>query len=68
MPSNGSSFRIRRRAFLGAGLGLGALQVFSPFVDPRRAADAVRIGLDNPLTGPVASTREKRADRLPNGD
>jgi branched-chain amino acid transport system substrate-binding protein len=55
MPSNGSSFRIRRRAFLGAGLGLGALQVFSPFVIRARAADAVRIGLDNPLTGPLGS-------------
>ena len=55
MPINGSSFRIRRRAFLGAGLGLGALQVFSPFVIRARAADAVRIGLDNPLTGPVGS-------------
>ena len=55
MPSNGSSFRIRRRAFLGAGLGLGALQVFSPFVIRARAADAVRIGLDNPLTGPIGS-------------
>jgi branched-chain amino acid transport system substrate-binding protein len=46
--------RIRRRALLGAGLGLGALQVFSPFVKTARAADAVTIGLDNPLTGPYA--------------
>ncbi|HEY1886573.1 MAG TPA: ABC transporter substrate-binding protein [Roseiarcus sp.] len=54
MSVNGSSLRIRRRALLGAGLGLGALQVFSPFVKTARAADAVTIGLDNPLTGPYA--------------
>jgi branched-chain amino acid transport system substrate-binding protein len=52
MPISGSSFRIRRRAFLGAGFAAGALQVFSPFVKTARAADAVAIGLDNPLTGP----------------
>ena len=31
------------------------MQVFSPFVRTSRAADAVKIGLDNPLTGPLAS-------------
>jgi branched-chain amino acid transport system substrate-binding protein len=31
------------------------LQVFSPFVRTARAADAVKIGLDNPITGPLAS-------------
>ena len=55
MPMSGSSFRIRRRTFFGAGLAAGALQVFSPFVRTARAADAVKIGLDNPLTGPLAS-------------
>jgi branched-chain amino acid transport system substrate-binding protein len=55
MPVNGSSFGVRRRAFLGAGLAAGALQVFSPFVRTARAADAVKIGLDNPITGPLAS-------------
>ena len=55
MPIIGSSFRVRRRAFLGAGLSAGALQVFSPFVRTARAADAVKIGLDNPLSGPLAS-------------
>ena len=53
MPISGSSFR--RRAFLGAGLSAGALQVFSPFVRTARAADVVKIGLDNPLSGPLAS-------------
>jgi branched-chain amino acid transport system substrate-binding protein len=55
MPISGSSFGVRRRAFLGAGLAAGALQVFSPFVRTARAADAVKIGLDNPMTGPLAS-------------
>jgi branched-chain amino acid transport system substrate-binding protein len=55
MPISGSSFGVRRRAFLGAGLAAGALQVFSPFVRTARAADAVKIGLDNPITGPLAS-------------
>jgi branched-chain amino acid transport system substrate-binding protein len=55
MPISGSSFGVRRRAFLGAGLAAGALQVFSPFVRTARAADAVAIGLDNPLTGPYAA-------------
>ena len=55
MPISGPSFRIRRRAFLGAGLGLGALQVFSPFIRRARAADAIKIGLDNPLTGTYAA-------------
>ena len=55
MPISGSSFGVRRRAFLGAGLAAGALQVFSPFVRTARAAEAVKIGLDNPLTGPLAS-------------
>jgi branched-chain amino acid transport system substrate-binding protein len=55
MPISGSSFGVRRRAFLGAGLATGALQVFSPFVRTARAVEGVKIGLDNPLTGPLAS-------------
>src|SRR5258707_4523288 len=55
MSTSGSSFRIRRRTFFGAGLAAGALQVFSPFVRTARAADAVKIGFDNPLSGPLAS-------------
>jgi len=42
---------IARRNLLKAGLVLGATQVASPFVLRARAADAVKIGLDNPLTG-----------------
>ncbi|HTZ68897.1 MAG TPA: ABC transporter substrate-binding protein [Roseiarcus sp.] len=55
MPISRSSLRIHRRALLGAGLAAGALQVFSPFVRTARAAQAIKIGLDNPLTGTYAA-------------
>lgn len=42
---------IRRRGLLKAGLIIGAAQVASPFVLRARAADTIKIGLDNPLTG-----------------
>jgi branched-chain amino acid transport system substrate-binding protein len=47
--------RINRRGLIGSGLALGAAQVASPFVIRARAADSVRIGLDNPLTGTYAA-------------
>src|ERR1700677_3343157 len=46
---------IRRRHLLQAGLVIGAAQVASPFVLRARAADSVKIGLDNPLTGSYAA-------------
>jgi branched-chain amino acid transport system substrate-binding protein len=45
---------IPRRTLLKAGLTTGVLQVASPFVLRARAAEAVKIGLDNPLTGTLA--------------
>src|ERR1700691_4113695 len=45
---------IGRRNLLQAGLVVGAAQVDSPFVRRARAADSVKIGLDNPLTGTYA--------------
>src|SRR5215471_5365129 len=44
-----------RRALLKAGLALGAAQFAAPFVITARAADTVKIGLDNPLTGTYAA-------------
>jgi branched-chain amino acid transport system substrate-binding protein len=44
-----------RRKLIQAGLVLGAAQVASPFVLRARAADSVKIGLDNPLTGTYAA-------------
>ncbi len=44
-----------RRTLIKAGLALGAAQVAAPFVFSARAADTVKIGLDNPLTGTYAA-------------
>jgi branched-chain amino acid transport system substrate-binding protein len=46
---------IDRRRVVKAGATLAAAQIVSPFVIRARAADAVRIGLDNPLTGTYAA-------------
>jgi branched-chain amino acid transport system substrate-binding protein len=43
--------RISRRRVVKSGLALAGVQIFSPFVMRARAADAVKIGLDNPSTG-----------------
>jgi branched-chain amino acid transport system substrate-binding protein len=40
-----------RRTLLKAGVAAGALQVASPFILRARAADPIKIGVDNPLTG-----------------
>jgi branched-chain amino acid transport system substrate-binding protein len=55
MPASRSSFPIGRRTFLGAGLAASVSHFASPFVISARAADVIKIGLDNPLTGPVAA-------------
>jgi branched-chain amino acid transport system substrate-binding protein len=46
---------IRRRTVVRAAAGASLLQIASPFIITARAADAVRIGLDNPLTGTYAA-------------
>ncbi len=46
---------VRRRTILKAGLAIGAMQVASPFVVKSLADEPVKIGLDNPLTGPFAA-------------
>lgn len=43
-----------RRDVLRGGLAVGAAQFAGPFVVRARAAEVVKIGLDNPLTGPLA--------------
>src|SRR5665213_1477557 len=45
----------KRRDLLKGGLIVGAAQIASPFVITARAADTVKIGLDNPLTGTYAA-------------
>ena len=54
MPTPGSWAGVDRRSLVKSGLVLAAAQVASPFVVPARAADAVRIGLANTLTGTLA--------------
>jgi len=46
---------IRRRTILKAAAAAGVAQVAAPFVWSARAADTVKIGLDNPLTGTYAA-------------
>src|SRR6476469_397529 len=46
---------VDRRRLLKSGAVLAAAQFASPFVIRARAADAVKIGLDNPLTGSYAA-------------
>jgi branched-chain amino acid transport system substrate-binding protein len=45
---------IARRTILKATLAAGAAQFAAPFIIPARAADTVKFGLNNPLTGTYA--------------
>ena len=47
--------KLDRRTVLKTAAAAGALQIASPFVITARAADNVKIGLDNPLTGTFAA-------------
>src|SRR5271168_3110067 len=55
MPNHSVMKPIGRRNLLRAGLVVGAAQVASPFVWRARAADSVKIGVDNTLTGTYAA-------------
>jgi branched-chain amino acid transport system substrate-binding protein len=55
MSINRSGVGIHRRALLRAGLAVGVSQVAAPFVLRARAADVVKIGLDDPLSGTYAA-------------
>lgn len=46
---------VDRRTLLKTAAAAGALQIASPFVISARAADNIKIGLDNPLTGTFAA-------------
>ena len=46
---------LRRRTLVTAAAGASLLQLSSPFIRSASAADSVRIGLDNPLTGTYAA-------------
>jgi branched-chain amino acid transport system substrate-binding protein len=55
MPNHTVMNPIPRRNLLRAGFVVGAAQLASPFVWRARAADSVKIGVDNPLTGTYAA-------------
>ena len=46
---------LQRRKVIQAAAGASLLQLATPFIIPARAADNVKIGLDNPLTGTYAA-------------
>lgn len=50
-----SSRKISRRTVIKAAAAISAVQVAGPLVTKARAEDMVKIGLDNPLTGPYAA-------------
>src|SRR5580704_2504688 len=54
LPKSNWRAGIDRRRLVKSGAALAAAQFASPFVVPASAADPVRIGLDNPLTGTYA--------------
>jgi branched-chain amino acid transport system substrate-binding protein len=49
------SLKLNRRSLLKTAALAGVTQIASPFVISARAADTVKIGLDNPLTGTFAA-------------
>jgi branched-chain amino acid transport system substrate-binding protein len=55
MTKNLFTARFDRRSLLKAGAVIGVTQLASPFVRTVRAADTVKIGVDNPLTGTYAA-------------
>jgi branched-chain amino acid transport system substrate-binding protein len=55
LPKSNWRAGVSRRTLVKAGAALAAVQFASPFILRAQAADAVRIGLDNPLTGAYAA-------------
>ena len=55
MPKSARRGAIHRRTILKATAAAGVVQFAAPFVRTARAADTVKIGLDNPLTGTYAA-------------
>ncbi|HXP29739.1 MAG TPA: ABC transporter substrate-binding protein [Stellaceae bacterium] len=55
MTKEGLSGRLDRRTIIKATAAAGLVQIAAPFVITARAAETVKIGLDNPLTGTYAA-------------
>ncbi len=55
MPSKMDSLKLNRRSLLKTAALAGVSQIASPFVMTARAADTIKIGFANPLTGGTSS-------------
>src|ERR1700681_1728092 len=55
MSNEKSSTKMTRRTIIKEAAAVGATQLAAPFVIRARAEEMVKIGLDNPLTGPYAA-------------
>ncbi|MBI1172325.1 ABC transporter substrate-binding protein [bacterium] len=55
------SFHMNRRTLIKTGVLAGAAQIASPFVRTAWAADTIKIGVDNPLTGTYAALGKNEA-------
>src|SRR3954451_3897395 len=55
VPDGAHATSLRRRTIVQVAAGASLLQVASPFIIAARAADTVKLGLDNPLTGTYAA-------------
>jgi branched-chain amino acid transport system substrate-binding protein len=62
LPKAKSRVGVSRRTLIKSGLTLAAVEIAGPSVKRARAADAVRIGLDNPLTGTYAANGKHELD------
>ena len=64
MISGAASKNLDRRTIIKAAGAVGVTQFAAPFVISTRAADEIKLGLDDPLTGTYRRARQERADRL----
>ncbi|HXT06298.1 MAG TPA: ABC transporter substrate-binding protein [Roseiarcus sp.] len=55
MPNETLAPVVDRRTFVKTALAVGAATVASPYIIPARAADVVKLGMANPLTGTYAA-------------
>jgi branched-chain amino acid transport system substrate-binding protein len=62
MPTSGARVGLDRRKLIQSGAILAAAQIASPFVRRASAADPIKIGLDNPLTGTYAANGKHELD------
>ena len=53
--ANANPRRISRRRLVKSGLAIAGAQIARPFVISALAAETIKIGLDNPLTGTYAA-------------